>query len=174
MLAEIEGKWELDNSGNVTFVRIIEVPGISKDELFTRGLSYFTYKYNSGDQVIQMKDKEQGVIIGKGIYPKVHVGISIVNTIVDTYHIIRIDVKDGRVRAIVSLTEYRNTISSGNEAPSINNFNVAGRYPISEKDAQKTVMSKAFYYSYQQAMNSLDEIEKTLREGSTGVDTNDW
>ena len=174
MLAEIDGKWELDNSGNVTFTRVIEVPDVSKNDLYTRALSYFTYNYNSGDAVVQVKEKEQGVIVGKGVYGKVHVGMSLEKTIVDTYHILRVDTKDGRVRAMVTLTEYRNTATVGDGIPKISNFAVSGRYPIVEKDMQKTVMGKAFYKSYQAAMASLDGIEKSLKEGNTGSDTNDW
>ena len=50
MLAEIEGKWELDDNGNVTLVRIIEAPGMSKDEIYTRVHNYFTYNYASENQ----------------------------------------------------------------------------------------------------------------------------
>jgi hypothetical protein len=72
MLAEINGK--LDNNGNITFTRVIEVSGVSKDDLYARVLSYFTYNYNSGDDVIQIKDKEQGLVVGKGMYPEIYVG----------------------------------------------------------------------------------------------------
>lgn len=34
MRAEIEGKWELDDSDNATLLKVIEVPSISKCEIF--------------------------------------------------------------------------------------------------------------------------------------------
>lgn len=172
MLAEIEGKWELDNNGNVTFTKVIEIPNTTKEELYTRALSYFTYNYNSGDDVVQIKDKEQGVIVGKGVYPKVHVGISILTTTVHVTHILRIDIKDNKVRVILTLQQYKITIS-GSGAPSHDTYNVADRYPIAKKDSQKTVMTKAFYKSYKKAMNTFEEIEKSLKEGNTGKETGD-
>lgn len=174
MLAEIQGKWELDNSGNVTFTRVIELPGTAKDELYTRALSYFTYNYNSGDDVVQVREKEQGVIVGKGVYPEVHVGMSLITTTVDTYHILRVDLKEGRLRVMVTLTDYRITLRGGNGVPSVANCPVSSRYPIAKKDIQKTVMSKAFYKSYRAAMSSLDGLEKSVKEGNTGFDTNEW
>jgi hypothetical protein len=174
MLAEIEGKWELDNNENVTFTRVIEVPGVSKDDLYTRVLSYFTYNYNSGDDVVQIQDKEQGLIVGKGIYSEVHVGISLYKTIVDVYHILRVDIKDGRLRAMISLTEYRNAVHY-NTGVKVSNYLVSSRYPITEKrDAQKNVMGKAFYKSYLAAMESLDNLEKSVKEGNTGSESDAW
>jgi hypothetical protein len=175
MLAEIEGKWELDNSGNVTFTRVIEVPGVSKDDLYTRVLSYFTYNYNRGDDIVQIQDKEQGLIVGKGIYSEVHVGRSIATTTVDVSHILRVDIKDGRLRAMISLTEYRNTLHYNNGTNKVATYPVSSRYPITEKrDAQKTVMGKAFYKSYLAAMESLDNLEKSVKEGNTGSESADW
>jgi hypothetical protein len=174
MLAEIEGKWELDNSGNVTFTRVIEVPGVSKDDLYSRVLSYFTYNYNRGDDIVQIQDKEQGLIVGKGMYPEVHVGRSIAKTTVDVSHILRVDIKDGRLRAMISLTEYRNTVVGNTGVPKVATYPVSGRYPIVERDAQKTVMSKAFYKSYLAAMESLDNLEKSVKEGNTGSESADW
>ena len=174
MLAEINGKWELDNNRNVTFVRVIEVPGVSKEDLYVRALSYFTYTYVSGDDVVQVEDKEAGTIIGKGVYPKVHIGVNLVATTVNTWHILRVDVKDGRVRAIVTLTSYENIITGGYGGPSVAKFAVSERYPIVKKDPQKTIMSKAFYKSYKAAMASLDGIERSLKEGNTGNDVGSW
>jgi hypothetical protein len=174
MLAEIEGKWELDNSGNVTFTRVVEVPGVSKNDLYSRVLSYFTYNYNRGDDIVQIQDKEQGLIVGKGMYPEVHIGKSIAKTIVDVYHILRVDIKDGRVRAMISLTEYRNTLHYNNGTNEVFTHPVSSRYPIIERDSQKTVMSKAFYKSYLAAMASLDGLEKSVKEGNTGSESDAW
>ncbi len=96
MLAEIDGKWKLDDNGNVTIVKIVEAPDLKKDEIFNRALNYFTYNYVSGKSVIQTQDKENGLIVGKGIYDNVHIGMSIVTTYVDAWHILRVDVKDVR------------------------------------------------------------------------------
>lgn len=176
MLAEIEGKWQLDDNGNVTFVRIIEVPDINKETAFNRALNYFTYNYVSGKSVIQTNDKDNGLLVGKGIYDNVHIGYSLITTIVDAWHILRVDVKEGKLRVLVTLTEYEKRMEGGSTPPSYSTTKVSSEYPINPKGWQKTVMSKAFYKTFKKAMNTLDGMEKAVREGSTSkaIENADW
>ena len=167
MLAEIEGKWKIDDNGNVTFVKILEVPEISKNEIFMRAGNYFIYNYGSGNSVIETKDKDQGLIIGKGVYKNIHTGFSILQTYVSTWHVVRIDIQEGRARIIISLTSYDKLTMDGNVIFSQSSASVSENYPINEKGSQKTIMTKAFYKSYQAVQNSLISIEKAIREGNT-------
>ena len=168
MLAEIEGKWNLDENGNVSYTRIIEVPEIkSKDEIYNRALNYFVYNYGSGKSVIQTQDKELGRIVGKGIYKNVHIGMSLVTTYVNCWHIVRVDIKDGRARIILTLTEYDKRISGGNTPDALSSVKVEQSFPINKKGYQKTVMGKAFYKSHLSAIGTLDAIEKSIKDGNT-------
>ena len=176
MLAEIDGKWELDDNGNVTIVKVIEAPELKKEEIFNRALNYFTYNYVSGKSVIQTQDKENGLIVGKGVYNDVHIGMSLITTYVDAWHILRVDVKDGRARIIVTLTEYEKKIVGGNTPPAYVTMKVAQEYPINLKGGQKTVMTKAFYKSFKKANESLDAVEKAIKEGNTSkaIENKGW
>ncbi|MBU2940209.1 DUF4468 domain-containing protein [Lacinutrix sp. C3R15] len=168
MLAEIEGQWELDDNGNVSYTRIIEVPEIkSKDEIYNRSLNYFVYNYGSGKSVIQTQDKDLGRIVGKGLYKDVHVGVSLITTYVDCWHIVRVDVKEGRARIILTLTEYDKKIVSGNTSDSHSSLKVEESFPINPKAYQRTVMGKAFYKSHLSAIATLDALEKAIKEGNT-------
>ena len=168
MLAEIEGQWSLDDNGNFSYTRIVEVPEIkSKDEIYNRALNYFVYNYGSGKSVIQTQDKELGRIIGKGLYKNVHIGISLITTYVDCWHIVRVDIKDGRARIILTLTEYDKKIVGGNTPPSYSSLKVKQSFPINPKGNQKTVMGKAFYKSHLSAIATLDALEKSIKEGNT-------
>lgn len=176
MLAEIDGKWQLDNNGNVTISKVIEMPGISKDELYNRSRSYFTYNYHKGDAVIQIDDKDQGLIIGKGIYPNVYSGLS---EIFSTYHIVRVDVKEERVRVLITMTAYRvedNGVMEFLFGISSNtcDWPISSRYPFAKEDEDKNAMAKLFYQSFQCATNTVDMIEKSLKEGNTGNDLDNW
>lgn len=167
MMKEIEGQWKLDDNGNVTYSRIIEALDLKKDEIFSRAINYFTYAYGSGKSVIQTQDKEAGTIVGKGFYDNVHIGLSLVTTYVDAWHILRVDVKDGRARAIITLTDYDKRIVGGSTPPSNVSMRIAQEYPINPKGGQKTVMTKAFIKAHKKAIASLDAIEKSLKEGTT-------
>ncbi len=177
MLAEIEGKYTLDDNGGVSFVSYIEVPGMSKDDIFMRAQNYFVYKYGYGKAVIQTQDKDLGVLVGKGVYDNVHVGSSMIMTEVDAWHILRVDAKEGKARVIITLTGYEKDITSMNGEKSHGDFvSIASQYPFNPKGGQKTIMSKAFYKSYQAAMESLDGVEKAIKEGNTAkaIENADW
>ncbi len=176
MLAEIDGHWELDDNNNVTIVRIVEAPEIEKDEIFNRALNYFTYNYVRGESVIQTQDRDNGLIVGKGLYDNIHTGISILTTEVDAWHILRVDAKDGRARIIVTLTDYDKRIYGGNTPPSYSTVKVAHSYPINPKGGQKTVMTKAFYKAFHKAFDSLDAAEKAIKDGNTSkeIENEDW
>jgi len=176
MLAEIEGQWNLDDNGNVTYTRIVEAHKLSKEEIYNRALNYFVYNYGSGKSVIQTQDKELGRIVGKGLYDDVHVGISIITTYVDCWHIARVDVKEGRARIILTLTTYDKKIVGGDGPPSEISLRVEQSFPINPKGNQKTLMGKVFYKSHLSAILSLDAIEKAIKDGNTSksLEKDDW
>lgn len=100
MLQSIEGEYEIDDNGNVSFVKIVDVidssgDTLSKDEIYNRAYTYFTYNYVDGESVIQLEDKDGGIIVAKGIYPNVHADASLIIRKLDAYHILRIDIKEG-------------------------------------------------------------------------------
>ena len=49
LLKEIEGFYEVDNNGNVTYVRIFEDLNLNEKEIFDRANSYLIYKYNDAN-----------------------------------------------------------------------------------------------------------------------------
>ena len=175
LLQSIEGQWQVDENGNVTYERVIEAPEVPRAELFNRGLNYFTYNYTSGKSVIQTEDKELGRIIAKGLYDNVHVGVTIVTNVFDCYHIARVDVREGRARILLSLTDYEWT-SSATNPPSMGMTEVSATFPVDASGGLKNQYGKAFYQSHKRALATLDAIEKALREGNTSsqFENDDW
>ena len=182
MLNSIEGKYAIDDNGNVTFARIVQLVDpetsdtLSKDEIYNRAYSYFVYNYVSGESVIQLSDMPNGIIVAKGLYPSVHSDVSLIYRNIDAYHILRIDVKKGKARIILSLTQYKYTASDGKGAPNVSNMIISQTYPFNEKGIFKTFMSKAFVKTYDKAMATLDALEKAIKEGNTSksIENNGW
>ena len=172
LFSEVEKEWKLDDNGNVSFTKVIDVHGVSKDELYARALSYFTYNYNNGDDVVQVKDKEEGLIIGKGIYGTVFVGGFLVVSTYNAVHIIRIDIKDGKARIILSIQEFRVKNRDANGGVSYPIFPVSERFPF-VKDAMKKQVMKAIYETCQRVKTSFDKIEKSLKEDAAGTKAKD-
>lgn len=157
---EMQGSWTLDSNGDITFSRVVEDIGLNKDDIFNNILSYFTMSYNSGESVTQIKDKEAGLIVGKGFYDYSK-GLDLVNK---TAHIIRVDIKDNRVRIIITLKE---TIVVANGFRM--NYRLSDRYPINRDNSPKGNGVKVLYARYKSAIASLNSIEKSLKEQGSGA-----
>lgn len=173
MLKEIEDQWSVDDNGNITYQAVIEVPGMTKEDIYNRSLAFFIYNYSSGKSVIQTQEKENGLLIGKGLYTNVHVGVTIVNTYIDTWHILRVDIKEGRARILLTLTEYEKKVTGGNTPPSYFSIKISEEYPVNPKGMFKTVNGKGFYYSHKRALNTLERIEIAIKEGTTSKEFED-
>ncbi|MDN5204224.1 DUF4468 domain-containing protein [Fulvivirgaceae bacterium BMA10] len=175
MLREIQGQWQQDDNGNVTYVRIVEAKGISKEKIYNRALNYFIYDYGNGKSAIQIKDPDLGRIVNKGLYDDVHIGVDLSTTsYIDTWHIVRIDIKENRARIILTLTEYEKKITDRSPIPSYSTARVNEEFPINPGGFYKTVMGKAFVKSHDRAIATLDRIEKAINEGNTELENDDW
>lgn len=175
-LAQIEGLYEVDNTGNVSYTSVFEDVNLSEKEIYDRALSYFIHKYNDANAVIQDKDEEEGRIIGKGIFPNVHTGSGLVTRIYSVVHILRIDVKENRVRAIVTLTNYdvKSIDLDGNIIPS--SYPISAAYPFNSKGGEKNFHGQAFVQAHLKADETFLELENIIRNGAVSSDLSkdDW
>lgn len=176
MMAEIKDKYTLDDNGNVTYTKVVDAPGIKKEEIYNRAQSYFVYNYVDGKSVIQTQDKETGLLVAKGWYNDVHVGLGLITTYVDCAHVVRVDVRDEKARIVITLLDYEKTLTGGNTPPTIINIPVNKQYPIYNGGGQKTVMTKAFYKSHMKALETISKIEKAIIEGNTSkaIENGGW
>lgn len=169
----IEGEWEVDEDGLINFTRIVEVDSLSKEEIYVRALAYFTYNYKNGEDAIQVAEKEAGTIISKGLYDDLHVFSAIIQN-VHTWYILRIDIKEGRARIILSLTEYRVELNKGLSDVE-GDYKISNFYPVNKKGNQKNLYGKAFYESNLRVRKTLDSLEKAIKEGiGTKNKNDDW
>jgi len=51
----------------LTYSEVVEVSGVNKDELFVRGREWFNENFKSSKDVLQVTDKDNGELLGKGI-----------------------------------------------------------------------------------------------------------
>ena len=181
LLDDIKNEWSVDDNGNVTYIRIIETGDLSKDEVYNRAQAYFTYKYNDGDSVMQINEKSNGVIVGKGLYKKVYTGSGFMDVIsTDVWHILRIDIKEGKARILLTMSEYitNQTICDlkGNCTTNKRQSVISSQYPINPKGSRKTIMGKTFVELNKLAKVSLDGIEKAVKEGNTSkqLENSNW
>ncbi len=175
LLAEIEGKWQIDDNGNVTYTKVIKNINLPKDSIYNRALAYFTYSYNDGGSLIQ--DKAKGLIVQKGIYEntfhRVLPAPSLIPVMieqVDNYYKLRINIKDNGAQIILILTDYYRVMAGGMNSSTHKKYSVSSSFPVNKKGNNKNKFGKAFCESYQRGQQSFIEIENALRKGYTFED----
>jgi hypothetical protein len=90
----------------ITYEGVVEVPGVSKSDLFTRANAWVVHAYRSANDVVQMQDKEAGQLIVKGL-TRVSIG-GVVR------HTLTIYVKDGRYKYVLTdLTHDASGVQNG-------------------------------------------------------------
>jgi len=87
--------------GIVTYTGIVQVDSISKNTLYLRAKQWFVKTYKSAKDVIQLDDKENGEITGKGNFQiSYYTRDSYIN------HTVSIYVKEGRYKYIITQFTY--------------------------------------------------------------------
>lgn len=84
-------------NGNVVYTEVVKVDSINKKELYNRAKKWVVLKYKSANDVIQLDEKEDGIIIGKGNFT-----IKYYKRKPTIEHTLQIETKDGRYKYTVS------------------------------------------------------------------------
>ncbi len=174
LIASIQGQYQLDENGNVTYQKIVDSINLTKTELYNRAMDYFVFNYGDANSVIQNRDIENGIIIGKGIFKSVFYAGLLNFTTIDTWHILKIEAKDNRARITLALTNYDETITGGTTPDIHNSFSVSAQYPFVFKGYLKTRYGKAFYESHRHALETIASLERALRGDSTKNKNDNW
>lgn len=88
-------------SGEIGWTDIVEAPGLSKSDIYTKVRIWFSESFKSSNHVLQMDDKDSGIIIGKG-NTRISGKGGIVGFDYVTDFTIKIEIKDGRYRSTIS------------------------------------------------------------------------
>lgn len=84
--------------GKIVYERIVDVPGLNKQDLYKNAKQWFVDYFKSSKDVIQNEDKEEGTIIGKGIIPYVF-HIKIMGNYTKNDHLtVQVSAKDNKYR----------------------------------------------------------------------------
>ena len=127
--------------------KVFDVNNATKDELYVRANNWMVERFTSAKSVLQFSDKEQGVISGKFLLNSIILGKSSnYGPLVyeDVYAIIKIQLKDNKVKITVKPKPYKNAFNS---------FAGGKSYPVEsvEQDMQSLISS------FQTAMKSEQE-----------------
>lgn len=174
MLKEIQNEWTLDENNKVSYQRILEIPNLTKDQLYHRMLTYFVDN-QVAEYDFQTKDKDKGVIYLKSVFENIHDngrgGMLSVN--VDCLHSLKVEIKEKRVRLTLTLVlfDILDSINYSNRYKK----RVEDSFPVNPLAESKTITGKSFYKSHLAAIQTLDKIEKMIKTvGDLKNSNNDW
>lgn len=189
----------LDKNESLTYQQVIEAPGKTKEQLYV-ALNYWATATFQDKQAISLNDKEAGCIIISSTIPNIveHTG-TLNGYSVSITPVIRIDIKDGRIRVTFTVQNYdiltdvsggwmsladsdqRTYGDSKRKKEDKTNANlydqqweIARHYPFVEKDAQKRTCAKALVMTHAYSNAIIDKVEEAIKNGIVGNEDEDW
>lgn len=189
----------LDKNQSLTYQEVIEVPGKTKQQLYV-ALNYWATATFKDHQAITLNDKEAGCIILSSTIDNIVEHMGTLNKYsVSITPVVRLDIKDGKVRVTYTVQNYDilTDVSGGwispveasnktygdskRKAGDKTNANlydekweIAHHYPFVEKDPQKRTCAKALVMTHAYSNAIIDKVEEALKNGIVGNDNDDW
>jgi hypothetical protein len=97
---------------NLSFSKVIKTDSVGKNAIYVAVKDWLASTYKSAKDVIQMDDKEAGLLIGKGNFEYSYGGLSYACYSGYIDYSIKIQVKDNRYK--VEVTSFNHTVKPGN------------------------------------------------------------
>lgn len=180
----LKDMYGIDPNNGVTRVIVLNDIPKSKNEIYVAVNEWFIHSFNNGKSVIQLNDKDEGVIIGKGFVDNMGHTMSFAsNANISAYVLIRVDIKDNRMRITTTIQEY-NINNNGGVMGAIGYGLGGGRkidsnytllpssvFPFTNK--KKKEGAKAFYKSHIYSLVIINKLSDAVYGNITGTD-NDW
>lgn len=189
----------LDKNESLTYQEVIEAKGKTKQQLYV-ALNYWATATFKDHQAITLNDKEAGCIIISSTIPNIVEHMGTLNKYsVSITPVIRIDIKEGRVRVTYTVQNYdiladisggwfgvpdkehktygdskRKADDKTNAMLYDDQWEIARHYPFVEKDPQKRTCAKALVMTHAYSNAIMDKVEEALKNGIVGNDDDDW
>lgn len=183
----------LDKNNSLTYTQIVDCGESTKEQLYVILNYWFTASFNDANSVIKLNDKELGVIIGEGYVSNIAGHLGGLNSYnVSITPIIKVDIKDKKIRVTYTLQYYEVEKSAGGgsammamgalagnvEAPTIRKekWGIETCYPFAEKDKHraKKTSSKALVMAHAYSNVIMDKIVEAVKNGLVGNENDNW
>ena len=93
--------------GKVYYSEVVQIDSTDKSKLYTKAKKWFVDQYKSAKDVIQLDDKENGEIIGKGYFETQWQANFMTMQKVNVWHTVKVSVKDNKYRYEISNFELK-------------------------------------------------------------------
>ena len=152
-----------DSTGKIVYTEVVEMPGVTKDVLYSRAYEWFAKSFVSANNVIQMQDKEAGKIIGKGCYGfdknKVNFTLSIY-------------LKDGKYKYEITDFVHETIMPRGYRGHDRNGGALGNEIPECGKwYLNLSLWNKIKWQTKERILSTIESLKKAMLVESAG---NDW
>ena len=197
--AVIAKDMKFDKNESLSYQEEIEAPGKTKQQLYV-ALNYWATATFKDNQAITLNDKDDGCIIISSTIRNIAEHTGTLNKYsVSITPVIRIDIKDGKVRVTYPVQNYDvlADISGGwlsfpdkddktygdskrkkDDKTNANLYDeqweISKHYPFVEKDAQKRTCAKALVMTHAYSNAIIDKVEEAVKNGLIGNEDDDW
>lgn len=195
----LSSELKLDKNESLTYQQVIEAPGKNKEQLYV-ALNYWVTATFKDKQAITLNDKDAGCIIISSTIANIAEHTGTLNKYsVSITPVIRLDIKEGRVRVTYTVQNYDvlADVSGGWLSPTDDTnktygdskrkrddktnanlydeqWEIAKHYPFVEKDPQKRTCAKALVMTHAYSNAIIDKVETAIKTGITGTEDDDW
>lgn len=178
----IKDLYGLDKNNSITRATIVDSIPKNKEQIYIAVNDWFARSFNDGKSVIQLNDKDAGAIIGKGHISNMGSTVSFAsNADISADVIIRVDIKDGRMRITTSIQKYEmekgngilGALAGGPAAyqKTHQEFIPSECFPFTKK--QKKEGAKAFVKAHVYSVIVINKLKEAVLNGLTGGE-DDW
>ncbi len=197
--ANIASGLTLDKNQSLTYQQVIEAPGKTKEQLYV-ALNYWVTSTFKDKQAITLNDKDAGCIIVSSTIANIAEHMGTLNKYsVSITPVIRLDIKEGRVRVTYTVQNYDvlADISGGWFSPTSDDkktygdskrkaedktnanlydeqWEIAQHYPFVPKDNKKRTCAKALVMTHAYSNAIMDKVEEAVKNGIVGNEDDDW
>lgn len=195
----LSSQLQLDKNQSLTYQQVIEAPGKTKQQLYV-ALNYWVTSTFKDKQAITLNDKEAGCIIVTSTIVDIAEHIGTLNKYaVSISPVIRLDIKDGKVRVTYTVQTYdiladisggwlsafetdektlgdskRKRDDKTNAMLYDEQWEIARHYPFVEKDTRKRTCAKALVMTHAYSNTIMDKVEEAVKNGIVGNEDDDW
>ena len=177
----IKDFYGLDKNNSITRVTVIDSIPKTKNQIYVAVNDWFVRSFNDGKSVIQLNDKELGTIIGKGHISNMGNTMSFASSAdISADVIIRVDMKDGRMRITTSIQKYEMEKGTGVLGALAGSLLLIRKFirslfrlNASHSQKQKKEGSKAFVKSHIYSLIVTNKLRDAVLNGLTGGEE-DW
>ncbi len=197
--ANLASTISFDKNQSITYQQIIAAQGKTRQQLYLTVNQWASATFKDKG-AITLNDREDGCIIISSTLKNIAEHTGTLNKYsVSITPVIRIDIKDGRIRITYTVQNYdilrditggwlsptdsknRTYGDSKRKADDKTNANlydeqweIAQHYPFVQKDPQKRTCAKALVMTHAYSNAVMDKIEEAVKNGVVGNEDDDW